>query len=85
MNAIKKVWIYISEHGYAFMLAGMVVVIAAAILLVRYRQGGESPAPFVWPIAVIGLIIYILGRLGTMHKNRRRQKLDIVEKSDSHS
>jgi hypothetical protein len=67
---IKKLWSFICEHGYAIMLAGMVIVAAACIVLFRSRQADSQLGSFVWPIAIVGLAVYILGRIGAAMKNK---------------
>ena len=81
---MKKIWSFISEHGYGFMLAGMGIVVIAGIMLMRTRQAGGFLGPYVWPVALAGLGIYILGRVGIALKSAAGRKKAVPGKPDSH-
>ncbi|MBD3392738.1 MAG: hypothetical protein GF418_11610 [Chitinivibrionales bacterium] len=77
---LKRAWDMLCEHAYAVMLAGMAVIIAAGVLLMRARGTGGPAGSYVWPVAIAGLAVYVLGRIGALCKNRRGKT---VQKPDA--
>jgi hypothetical protein len=82
---IKKAWIFVCEHGYVFMLVGIALIVAAAIMLVQSRQAGAPFGPLVWPTAIVGVVIYVLGRAGVAGRNRWSKRKEALQDTRSDS
>jgi len=82
---IRKIWIFVREHGRILMLVGMAFVITAVAILFQSRQMSGAPSPLVWPAAIVGIVIYVLGRVGVALDARARQRESKEQASDTES
>lgn len=70
---MKKLLQFIVDYAYVIMLCGMIVGITGLLLLIRAKSiDGSREAGLI--IGIVGIVIYILGRIAHAYKRKYSQK-----------
>ena len=71
---MKRIWEFISNHAYIFMLIGMIIGIAGLLFLMKFDRTGE-PKSDALILGIIGIAVYLIGRISLFFK-KKRTKID---------
>ena len=69
-----KVWGFLGDHGFIIMMAGFAVAIVSLLFFMQYRFTpglGKSVSTVCF---VIGIAVYVTGRLGVSFQRRAQKR-----------
>jgi hypothetical protein len=69
---MKRIWEFIGDHAYIFMLLGMIIGITGLLFLMKFDKTG-GPKSDALVLGIIGIIIYLIGRISLFFKNKRKK------------
>ena len=83
---IKKIYDYLSTHGFALMLVGLFVMIISGAIFYKIRVYGTIYPKIALGFAIAGIVIYVIGRFFVginQQKKRASKRNNPIEKDDT--
>jgi hypothetical protein len=82
---VKKTWDFVCDHGSGLMLGGFGVLAVSTLVLFGNRRILAFPNHYVWYIGGVGLLLYIIGRIGVIFRKRRPRQEELSGDDDTQS
>ena len=70
---MKRLLDPLARHGFGFMMAGFFLAVASLIVFMRIRFGSQLIRSVVMGFFVLGIAIYIAGRIGSALGTRAKR------------
>lgn len=82
---IKKIYTYLSEHGFVIMICGFALAVASLLIYMQTRYRGTVTPQVAFGCTIFGFVVYVIGRifLATSRKrNRQTLRSQALETKD---
>ena len=73
-GTVSKVWGFLGEHGFLIMMAGFAVAVRSLLFFMQYRFTPGPAKSTSGVFFVIGIAVYVIGRLGVSFQRRAQKR-----------
>lgn len=71
---MKKLFNYLSEHGFVVMMAGFGLAVVGLLFYMQTRYSGSVVPQIAFGVTIAGFVIYVFGRILVATKRKRTTK-----------
>lgn len=82
---IKKIYTYLSEHGFLIMICGFAFAVASLLVYMQTRYRGTVTPQIAFGCTICGFVVYVIGRIflaTSRKKNRQTLRSQALEAKD---